>query len=226
MTKKDSDIKFFNGVKERDIHAYIDGHLDPRREKMVEAYLDRHPEIAEEVRDYVEYNNLLKQAYVPLEEEEVPARLMAVLNRPVRNYWQPMMRVAAVVALCALSVGLGRVSAYQGEGGAPSDDMVNHFLQQIASNDTEGLYNEASMGQLELDTNVETDPLNWLTQKIALEMQAPDLSSAGYMMTGRRLVTRGTQEFVELTYKGQDGGDAKLYLKTRWDKKPPSIEFA
>jgi anti-sigma factor RsiW len=83
MIKKDSDVKIFNGIKERDIHAYIDGHLDPARARLVEAYLERHPEIATEVRDYVESNQLLKQAYTPTEEEEVPARLVSALNRPV-----------------------------------------------------------------------------------------------------------------------------------------------
>lgn len=226
MTEKDSDIQFFNGIRERDIHAYIDGHLDARREKLVEAYLDHNPEVAAEVRDYIEYNMLLKEAYAPVEEEDVPARLMAALNRPARNFWQPMMKMAAVVALCALSVGLGRMSAYQGQDGAAGNEMVNHFLQQIATNSAGDLYTEASLATLDVGTNVEADPLNWLTQKLALEMQAPDLASAGYVMTGRRLVTRGTQEFVELTYQGDDQKELQIYMKTRWDKQPPAVEFA
>lgn len=39
-------------------------------------------------------------------------------------------------------------------------------------------------------------------------------------------MTRGPQEFVELKYTNSSGDAIKLYMKTRWEKDAPTIEFA
>lgn len=77
------------------------------RARKVEEYLKRHPEKAAEVQDYIEYNKLLRKAYEHETDEPVPQRLLSVLNRPVRNIWPAVGKVAVVVVLCALSAGGG-----------------------------------------------------------------------------------------------------------------------
>lgn len=57
-------------------------------------------------------------------------------------------------------------------------------------------------------------------------MQAPNLTQAGYTLDSRRLVTRGTQEFVKLKYVNSSKDAINLYMKTRWEKDAPTIEFA
>jgi anti-sigma factor RsiW len=226
MTITNDNIQPFETIDERDLHAYVDGLLDEHHARKVEEYLKRHPEKASEVQDYIEYNKLLRKAYEHNTEEPVPQRLLSVLNRPVRNIWSAMGKVAAVVVLCALSAGGGWLGAYQSEGVVSEEDgMVRNFLHQVALN-TEPPFEGMSAQKLEINTGIKTDPLNWLTQKVALEMQAPNLTKAGYTLERRRLVTRGPQEFVELKYTNSSGDAIKLYMKTRWEKDAPTIEFA
>lgn len=130
--------------------------------------------------------------------------------------------------LCLLSAGSGWLGAYKNVTTQRQDDgTIRHFLNQIAMNtdNAPALSSQQIPQKLQINTNVQADPLNWLTQKVALEMQAPNLTTAGYALAGRRLVMRGGQEFVELTYNSQSGDDIKLYMKTRWEKEPPTIKF-
>lgn len=226
-------VRPFDTIGERDIHAYIDGQLDERRRRKVEAYLAQNPDIAEEVEDYLQYNAVFKHAYShDIDDSPVPLRLLSVLNRPVKRIWPAVARNAAVIVLCALSAGAGWVSAYSPSAtNAPASSghvMVDRFLQQIAINSEQASLHEGGqpLATLDIDMSGHMDPLNWLTQKVALEMQAPDLNAAGYSLEGRQLINRGGQEFVELTYRDQQGQPVNLYMRTRWDKNAPSIEFA
>lgn len=228
MTTVNDNIQPFETIDERDLHAYVDGLLDDQRARKVEEYLKRHPEKSDEIRDYMEYNRLLRKIYERETDEPVPQRLLSVLNRPVTNIWPAVARAAAVVMLCILSAGFGHMSAYD-SGGASAvikeDGMVRNFLHQIAMN-TDAHFEAAPVQKLNINTTRQTDPLNWLTQKVALEMQAPNLTQAGYTLDSRRLVTRGTQEFVELKYVNSSNDPIRLYMKTRWEKDAPTIEFS
>ncbi|NCC22958.1 MAG: anti-sigma factor [Alphaproteobacteria bacterium] len=226
MTTTNDNIQPLETIDERDLHAYVDGLLDEHRARKVEDYLKRHPDKAAEVQDYIAYNKLLRKAYEQEADEPVPQRLLSILNRPVRNIWPAVGQVAAVVVLCALSAGGGWLGAYQSGGAVSKEDgMVRSFLHQVALN-AEQPFEAMPVQKLEINAETQTDPLNWLTQKLALEMQAPDLTQAGYTLERRRLVTRGPQEFVELKYTNSSGDAVRLYMKTRWEKEAPTIEFA
>jgi len=222
-------IRPFDAISERDLHAYVDGQLNERSRRRVEAWLAQHPDAAEEVRDYMRYNALLREAYQGAETEPVPLRLLSVINRSPRRLAPAALRTAAVVLLCALSAGSGwQAAVNQYSAAGTGNSMVENFLQQIASNDHSAGTIPGPDSQIEkvaLNMSGQIDPLNWLTQKVALEMQAPDLSPAGYRLEGRQLITRNGQEFVALTYRNNDDDNIGLFMKTRWDKQPPIIEF-
>lgn len=226
MTTTNCNIQPFETIDERDLHAYVDGLLDDHHAHKVEKYLNRHPEKATEMEDYIEYNKLLSKAYEHATVEPVPQRLLSVLNRSVINVWSAVGKVAAVLVLCALSAGGGWLGAYQSGGVISKEDgMVRNFLHQVALN-TKPPFEAMPVQKLDINAGTQTDPLNWLTQKVALEMQAPNLTKVGYTLERRRLVTRGSQEFVELKYTKSSGDAIKLYMKTRWEKEAPIIEFA
>lgn len=226
MTITNDNVQPFETIDERDLHAYIDGLLDAHRTRKVEDYLNRHPEKAAEIQDYMEYNRLLRKAFDRDDNAHVPQRLLSVLHRPVRNIWPAVGKAAAIIALCVLSAGGGWMGAYSTNAAISKEDgIVRNFLHQVALN-TAPPFDTMPVETLEVSTKTQTDPLNWLTQKVALEMQAPNLAQAGYTLEGRRLVTRGQQEFVELAYTNSSGDDIKLYMKTRWEKDAPTVGFA
>lgn len=225
MMSKNDNIKTFDVIGERELHAYVDGLLDEYRVRRVEEYLTRHPDKAREIQDYIKYNKLLCKAYGNISDEPVPQRLLSIINRPVRNIWPTVGKVAAIILLCVLSAGVGRLTTYnENDGVATQNNMINSFLHQVALN-TEPVFDTAPIEKLEIKAGAQMDPLNWLTQKVALEMHAPNLAKAGYTLERRRLVTHGAQKFVELKYANPSGNPIKLYMKTRWEKNIPSIEY-
>lgn len=225
MSQRDGNVQPFESIDERDLHAYVDGLLDAQRARQVQEYLKRHPDKLKQVEDYRQYNELLRQAHQDVAQEPVPMRLLSIVDRPRQSLWPSITRMAAVGALCVVSAGGGWLAAMQGGLGTSGDNgLVQNFLQQIATN-TSAPFESMSVKKLDIQSGEQTDPLNWLTQKVALEMEAPNLAAAGYTMQSRRLITRGAQEFVELTYVNSSGDAVMLYMKTRWEKDAPTIEF-
>lgn len=132
MTKdSNSNIYSFDGIRDRDLHAYIDGQLDSQRMKEVEVYLEHNPEAAEKFRDYAACNDLMRRAYRDVATSPVPRHLLAVLSRPPARRRSVWMRTAAVVLLCLLSAGGGWIAAKQ-IAAAPENTVVR---QQTAQNE-------------------------------------------------------------------------------------------
>lgn len=225
MNKTLDNILPMETIDERDLHAYVDGFLDDQRARQFEDYLKRHPELRAQVEDYLQQNRLLREAFEPQGNDPVPLRLLSVLNRPVKNIWPNVGKIAAVFVLCVVSAGGGWWGAHQNAVMMSEEDgMVGQFLHQVALNSKKP-FEAMSVQKLEINADNQADPLNWLTQKVALEMQAPNLAEEGYSIQWRRLVTRESQEFVELTYANVAGDTIKLYMKTRWQKEAPTLEF-
>lgn len=225
MNQRDDNVQPFESIDERDLHAYVDGLLEPERARKVQDYLKRHPDKAQQVNDYAEYNEVLREAFERQAAEPVPRRLLAILERPPSPVWPAFAKFAALGVLCVMSAGGGWLAAYKSGAVVPSgESLTQNFLQQIALN-ASAPFEAMPVEKLNIHAPVQTDPLNWLTQKVALEMEAPDLTAAGYTMQSRRLISEGAQEFVELTYVNSSGDAVRLYLKTRWEKDAPTLEF-
>lgn len=221
-----SSTRTFNGlnreVTEEDIHAYVDGMLDARTEMAIEAMMEQNPDLAQRIEDYRAQNDVLKGLYREVLSEPLPERMERLLTAQRSVLARPAM-AAMVVLLCGLSAFSGWYAngAVSGSAGGPA---VDHFLNQIANHAaTQG--GPAAGVSLAAADMAGIEPLNWLTQKVALEMQAPDLSALGYELVGRKLITRSGTEYVELAYHDPMGKPLTLYLKTRWDRNAPEIRF-
>ena len=79
-------------ITEEDLHAWMDGLLDPEREGEVRAYLDAHPDVAARFEGYRACDAALRACLADVAEEPVPARLDVA--RMVGG--RPRMRPAAM----------------------------------------------------------------------------------------------------------------------------------
>ena len=61
-------------MEERDLHAWVDGHLTPAREKAIETYFTAHPEVRERWRQYVDQRAALRAAFAAQTTGPIPAR--------------------------------------------------------------------------------------------------------------------------------------------------------
>ena len=87
-------------ISEADLHAYVDGALTESARSEVEAWLASHPDDAERLRAYGDYNAMLRSLYNPVMDEPVPAALLAAHAPAWRRY-------AAAAAIFAVGISLG-----------------------------------------------------------------------------------------------------------------------
>lgn len=140
---------------------------------------------------------------------------------PLEQGWQQVAMAAGVGAVALLtgwSIGAGSSAQQQPE---------KAFAALSATPAAAPL--PAESGSLKLTSLAEAQsankPLNWLTQKVALEIQAPDLSAMGYSLTDRRLVSVDGKEAVLLAYKNTQGKEMKLFIKSRWQEAAPVVHY-
>jgi anti-sigma factor RsiW len=69
-------------VEEADLHALVDGELDPERRRKVEDHLLQHPEDAALVESWRRQNAALRAAFEPVARETPPLSLRDAASRP------------------------------------------------------------------------------------------------------------------------------------------------
>ena len=91
-------------ITEDDLHAYVDGVLEPEREAEVAAYLEGHPDMARRVSAFSDQRDLLRKALAPIADEPLPPQLN--LSRMIENRRRrPSPVWWAVAAMLMLSIG-------------------------------------------------------------------------------------------------------------------------
>ena len=72
-------------VRDEDLHAFVDGHLDAVRRGVVEAYLKTDAGAAARVADWADQNRRLSALFDPVLDEPVPERIAAAIARGSRR---------------------------------------------------------------------------------------------------------------------------------------------
>lgn len=205
-----------------DLLAYADGLLDtdPERKAAVAAYLREHPAEAAKVRDYIDQNHAIRRLYDPVLAEAVPERLWAVLERgPQKTLGQ----VARTMIAASLLLAAGFVGWMLGQHGQPEPWAVQDFVQQAMT--TYG--HAALMSDADADSALQKamQPLGWLSEQIAMPVQAPDLTPQGFTLVEKQLLTAYGPQVAQVTYTDPDGRRLSLFLRTRWQEGAPQFRF-
>lgn len=200
-------------VTELDLMAYADGLLegDPGRRAIVEAYLEQRPHAAAFVEEIRAQNAAIRDRYERLLSQPVPEKLAAALDRRGRHTARLAARAAVLAVLLASSAGLGW---FLGSGNDPDRSAVQEFLDQAARYHRVGA--ASGLGEMTGMQEVAAPPLALLSQRIALEIVAPDLSELGYTLTDKRRIGPPDDTTVRLTYQDERGAHVSLFLRPRW----------
>jgi anti-sigma factor RsiW len=212
-----------HSIHELDLMAYADGLLDrdPERKREVEAYLQKRPKEAARVRDYTDQNDEIRRLYGPLLAEPVPERLKAALdNRPGTT-----LGYIALAAIAASLLLAGGVTGWMiGKSGRSAGWPAQAFVEQAmttylrphlaADSGTAGAVEGA------------IQPLNWLSQHTAWQLQLPDLTPQGFSLVDKRLITTDGPEAAQVTYATPSGQRLSLFLRPRWQEEAPQFHFA
>lgn len=202
-------------ITDFDLVAYADGKLDPKRAERVRRHLDDRPDLAALVEDYAAQNRAMKAAYDPVIQEDIPARLKGVERpRPTRPTAVRLAKAAAVVGLVAATGVTGWIIGRSSE----ADSFGAGPFARVAAAKHVDLPKIQAASQPD-----KFSPLRWLSKRISLELEAPDLADHGYTLVARRKVELNGEPAVQLVY--DSGGDSRLsiFLRRRWRDDGPRI---
>ena len=183
-------------VTDDELHAYVDGQLDPERRLIVERWLADDPEATRRAEDYRAQAALLHELFDPVLREsasdpvheltqKLQGRVAGNDNAPAWHA-RPWVRMAAVVMLVVASAGGG----WLGRGAVTNSPAVTEgrTLKTFANEATEAhrFYTADERFQVELGGDKQDELNSWVSQRMGRNVFGPDLSKLGYHLVGGR----------------------------------------
>lgn len=185
-------------VNDADLHAFVDGALDPARHAEVERYVATHPDAAAKVAAYRAQNAALHARYDALLTAPVPQRLLTRRRRT---------RPALVAAITFLTLGAGALGwILRGVMTVPLP-----LAQQAAS--AYVVYAVEKRHPVEVGADAEAHLLQWLSKRLGHPLTAPRLDADGYTLMGGRLLPADGQAAALLMYDNSAGQRLALYVR-------------
>ena len=186
-------------MTEAELHGYVDGQLAEDRRAPVKAWLASRPEEALRVADYRRFNEALRSLHAQVLDQPVPQRLLHVLQQPWRS-----SRWALAAACTLLGIAIGAFSAWQFVVAEPEA-----MLRRAAvAHET---YAPEVRHPVELTAEHQAELVAWLSSRLGMKVQAPDLRLAGATLVGGRLLPGATRAAAMLMYKTEDERRVTLY---------------
>lgn len=200
-------------IEDVDLHAYVDGRIDPGRRLEVEAWLAQHPAETERVRAWSEQNRLLHERLDGVLNEAVPTRLLVAANRPATP-WRQLTLAAAGVAALGLAVLLGYGL---GVRSSPPPALAATAALPRAAAVAHAVYVPEQRHPVEVSAAEMTHLVNWLSKRLDRKLQAPDFASAGFELLGGRLLSGDNGPVALFMYQDTQQRRVTLYVR-REDK--------
>jgi len=191
-------------ITDADLHAYVDGALEPARRREVEAWLATHPESAAIVERYRGINAQLHTRYDPVLAEPLPAQLR------VRLRAFPWMAVAASI----VSVGLGVMLGWtlKPEPPATFAASIDHQLVRPAAF-SHRVFAAEKLHPVEVRADQEKHLVEWLSRRLNTDLKAPHLAEHGFALVGGRLLPSDDRTAAQFMYENKGGTRVTLYVR-------------
>ena len=200
-------MKAIPDISELEIHAYVDGELEPVRARDIEGAEAANSALALRIAGYRADKALLKRAYAPLAEAPLPAAWLDLIQnhapaKPAYS-WRMIGAIAATILVLLAGIGI-----YVAQTGRPAGDVVQAALD---------VRDDASIEVNNLAEARRYDAT--LARMVNTHIKVPDLQRMGYRVT--RLGLYG--QAAEVQYRDAQNNLFTLYLrasdgKTRFDQ--------
>jgi anti-sigma factor RsiW len=196
-------------ITEDDLHAYVDGVLEPERQTEVAAYLEGHPDVNRRVAAFSDQRDLLRKALAPIADEPVPSQLNlsgmieSRRRRPSPVWW-------AIAAMLLLSIG--GIGGWVMRGSLQSSPGGLAALAQEAAYSYH-VYAPDRVRPVEMRASDSTQLVQWMSSRLKQPVRLPDLTGSGYRLMGGRLIATSHGPAAMFMYD-DDRGD-RLVVLTR-----------
>lgn len=217
-------------VSENDLHAYVDGFLDPDRRREVETWLGTNPDAAAMVacwqRQNAEIRGLFGGSAEPRADD---AALISVAGqRAGRGFaasFPGLWQAAAAVMLFIGGAIAGQLAppfftgqqppALQAMGALP-DQSHSAFL----------IYASDIRHPVEVGADEQQHLATWLGKRLDMPLRIPDLSAIGLKLVGGRLVPVSGKAGALLMYEDEAGERITVLLGRNEENRETSFRYA
>ncbi len=203
-------------IDDGELHALVDGELDPARQAEVEAWLSENPDAAGRVARYRAQNAGLHALYDGVLNEELPPPIVDALAG--RRQWLP--RGAAIAAGIALLL-TGAVAGWIARGELPTggDDVQIAAAPAI---DTQVLMERATSAHmvssdddLRMATSEDDNAIKqYITTRMGERVRVPQLTSLGYRLVGSRVLPDTGGPAAQFVFEDSAGERVSLYVRS------------
>ena len=199
-------------ISEQDLHAYVDGLLDPTRRTSVDRYLASHPEVAQRVAGWQTVNEELRKAVTWKAEEPVPAALNVarIVNTRLSRRWVPWRMAAGILVALAIGAGSGWIAhTPSGEGGIASVAMEASMAQLVFAADP--------LHPVEFGPDEQPEFVKLASLRLGRAVTPPDLSKAGYRLLGGRIMATDHGAGCMFLYEDEAGVRITLFVRPMYN---------
>ncbi len=222
------DIAYSKGrpVSEGDLHAYVDGQLDPARRAKVEAHLAAHPDDVARLHDYESQNFGLHvlfggtEMYPNSEIDSLGGRFAQAMRR--QGLLLEMKRVAAGIVLLVGVLGVGWLAH---DNYTRSDDPFLAFTRQAVGAHT--LFAGRNSAHHVVSDSNDSTVVSWLSQRLTgVPVRAPDLNRLGFNLAMERILPSANGPAAQLLYEHKDmDAPVTLFIGKSGDARQAAFTF-
>ncbi|OAN56030.1 hypothetical protein A6A04_10775 [Paramagnetospirillum marisnigri] len=211
-------------LSDDDLHAYLDGELDPARTIEVEAWLEAEPQEAERLRRWSDQKEGLHRLFDPVLDEPVPPRLsLAAVKSGRRAPLAGVLRLAAALAL-VLAGGAGGWWL-RGDGQGDGRPLATAMAAEAVS--AHVVFAAEVRHPVEVAVSDKAHLVGWLSKRLGAPLKVPDLSSGGFtLMGGRLLPASESSAAAQFMYESASGQRLTLYLRRSGGGETTAFRFA
>jgi anti-sigma factor RsiW len=174
-------------VREDELHAFVDGHLDPDRRAAVAVWLATEPDAAARVQAWQSQRKALRSAFANALPPAADLDLVRIVETRLRRRTGPAW-AAAVVAAIVLALSLGAAGGWAMRGVAPDRQKAALAALEQEAFATHAVYAVDRRHPIEVGAAERDHLAQWLSNRLNRKVAPPDLTTAGWHLLGGRLL--------------------------------------
>ena len=197
-------------VHEEELHAYVDGCLDPERRDAVEQRLAGDAVLRRRVEDWRTQRDTLRDGLAFRHHEPVPPALglsSLAEARLAASRGGGRWRSAAAIAL---SLSVGAASGWLAHGPQRPSEIARLSLEAVSAYRV--FANDPAHG-VDLPPDNPVELIGLMTQKLGRSVAVPDLSRLGYRLLGGRVLAVMYGPAAMLVYEDAGHNRITVYIQ-------------